>query len=84
LCKVALLTVTPPTNTGLSLPRASGAGAADLHVDLDDFGLRLFGRKLVATAKRGARETKPSSRCCASALTLYTTPSMSYGSLARC
>jgi hypothetical protein len=84
LCKVALVTVTPPTNTGAS--RATGVSApvrptcvsmASTVVSASSAG------NLWAMANRGARETKPSAACAARSLTLYTTPSMSYGRLAR-
>jgi hypothetical protein len=48
LCSVALVTVTPPTNTGSR--RATGRdrpGAADLHVDAEQAGRHLLGRVLV-------------------------------------
>jgi hypothetical protein len=48
LCKVALVTVTPPTKTGAR--RATGvmrAGTPDLNVDAEHVGQRLFCRVLV-------------------------------------
>jgi hypothetical protein len=76
--QVALVTVTPPTKTGLS--RATGVIAPvrptwtsmpSTSVSASSAG------NLWAMAKRGARETKPSCAWAARRLTLYTTPSMS-------
>ncbi len=71
LWSVALVTVTPPTNTGFS--RATGVSApvrptwtsmASTSVAISSAG------NLCASANRGARETKPRRSCCASSLTL--------------
>ena len=56
LCSVALVTVTPPTNTGASAPRRQLAGAADLHVDpLARASAISCAGYLCATAQRGSR-----------------------------
>ena len=71
LCKVALVTVTPPTNTGCK--RATGVMApvrptctviSSTTVNASCAG------NLCAIAQRGARETKPNSFCWLKALTL--------------
>ena len=72
LCSVALVTVTPPTNTGASL--ATGVSLPvrpDLHVDglAPSVSCSCAGY-LCATAQRGSRVTKPSCFCSARLLTL--------------
>ena len=71
LCSVALVTVTPPTNTGFS--RATGVIApvrptctsmASTSVAISSAG------NLCAIAKRGARDTKPRRSCAAKSSTL--------------
>ncbi len=71
LCSVALVTVTPPTNTGAS--RATGVIAPvrptwtsmpATTVVVSSAG------NLCAIAKRGARDTKPSRRCASRSSTL--------------
>ena len=78
LCKVALLTVTPPTNTGAS--RATGVIAPvrpTWNSTPSSVVISSCAGNLCATAQRGARDTKPS-RCCSATLsTLNTMPSMS-------
>ena len=85
LCSVALVTVTPPTNTGAS--RATGVTApvrptctsiASTVVSASSAG------NLCAIAQRGARDTKPSCCCSANEFTLTTMPSISYGRRGRC
>ena len=84
LCKVALVTVTPPTKTAFK--RATGVIApvrptctviSSTIVSASSAG------NLCAIAQRGARDTKPSSFCRAKLLTLYTTPSISKGKSGR-
>ena len=84
LCKVALVTFTPPTNTLLSL--ATGVMAPvrpTCTVISSTTVVASSAGYLCAIAHRGARDTKPSSFCCAKLFTLYTTPSISNGRLAR-
>jgi hypothetical protein len=84
LCKVALVTVTPPTNTGFS--RATGVSAPVRPTWMSIASTTVnasCGGYLCATAQRGSRERKPRRRCRSSELTLYTTPSMSKGRLSR-
>ena len=84
LCKVALVTVTPPTNTALS--RATGVMAPVRPTCTVMSSITVLASSagyLWAIAQRGARDTKPSSFCCAKLLTLYTTPSISNGRLVR-
>ncbi|MDT4855995.1 hypothetical protein FQZ97_903700 [compost metagenome] len=71
LCRVALVTVTLPTNTGASLAtgvslpvRPTCTSMASTVVSCSCAGY------LCATAQRGSRVTKPSRRCNASELTL--------------
>ncbi len=71
LCRVALVTVTPPTNTGASLAtgvslpvRPTCTSMACTVVSCSCAGY------LCATAQRGSRETKPNSRCNSKELTL--------------
>ena len=71
LCKVALVTVTPPTNTGasfatgVSLPvRPTCTSMASTVVSCSWAGY------LCATAQRGSRVTKPSRFCSANESTL--------------
>jgi hypothetical protein len=61
LCSVALLTVTPPTNTGFSL--AAGVNAPvrpTLKTTPSSAVISSSAGNLCASAHRGARETKPS------------------------
>ncbi len=84
LCSVALVTVAPPTNTGLS--RATGVSAPVRPTCTSMSSTSVVASSagnLCATANRGALDTKPNSRCAASSLTLYTTPSTSNGSFSR-
>ena len=65
LCSVALLTVTPPTNTGSSL--ATGVSAPVRPTWNSTPRTTVFSScagNLCAIAQRGARATKPRSRCC--------------------
>ena len=65
LCSVALLTVTPPTNTGSR--RATGVSAPVRPTWNSTSRTTVFSScagNLCAIAQRGARATKPSSRCC--------------------
>ncbi|MNN22594.1 hypothetical protein D3C81_1359580 [compost metagenome] len=71
LCRVALETVTPPTNTGLSL--ATGVTAPVRPTWNSTFSSRVISSSagnLWAVAQRGARATKPSSCCSAMSSTL--------------
>ena len=64
LCSVALVTVTPPTNTGLR--RATGVIAPvrpTCTVMSSTVVMASSAGNLCAIAQRGARETKPSSLC---------------------
>ncbi len=80
LCRVALLTVTPPTNTGSN--RATGV-SAPVRPTWNSMSRTLVSSScagnLWATAHLGARDTVPSASCQSKRLTLYTTPSMSNG-----
>ena len=71
LCRVALVTVTPPTNTGLS--RATGV-IAPVRPTCTSMSSNVVvassAGNLCARAKRGARATKPSSFCAGSESTL--------------
>ncbi|MNT25660.1 hypothetical protein D3C72_1611890 [compost metagenome] len=71
LWSVALVTVTPPTNTGAS--RATGV-MAPVRPTCTSMSSTVVviscAGNLCASAKRGARETKPSCSCSAMALTL--------------
>ena len=61
LCSVALLTVTPPTNTGFSF--AAGVSAPvrpTLKMTPSRSVISSSAGNLCAIAQRGARETKPS------------------------
>ena len=84
LCSVALVTVTPPTKTGSR--RATGVSApvrpTCTSMSRSSVTASCAGY-LCATAQRGSRVTKPSCCCSARELTLYTTPSMSKGSVSR-
>ena len=71
LCKVALLTVTPPTNTGLSLATGVNAPVRPTWNSTSTSSvISSCAGNLCAIAQRGARLTKPSDCCRAKELTL--------------
>src|SRR4030095_13701633 len=83
LCSVALVTVTPPTNTGFK--RATGVIApvrpTCTSMPTTSVAISSAGN-LCATAQRGSRLTKPSFCCRSRRSTLYTTPAISNGNFA--
>ena len=84
LWSVALVTVTPPTKTGLSLATGVIAPVRPTCTSMPSTCVIIScAGNLCATANRGARETKPNCTCAARSLTLYTTPSISNGNCAR-
>ena len=84
LCKVALVTVTPPTNnafnaaTGVIAPVRPTWKLTSSKVVMSSSGGYLY-----ALAQRGARLTKPNFFCIATSLTLKTAPSIPNGKSSR-
>ena len=84
LCSVALVTLTPPTNTAFR--RATGVIAPvrpTCTVMSSTMVCASSAGYLCAIANLGARDTNPNSFCWEKLFTLYTTPSISNGKLAR-
>ena len=71
LCRVALVTVTPPTKTGFNRATGVMAPVRPTCTSISSTWVSIsWAGNLCASAKRGACETKPSFCCCASRLTL--------------
>ena len=71
LCSVALLTVVPPTKTGSSLATGVSLPVRPTWISMRSSLVTCScAGYLCATAQRGSRDTKPSSRCSLRLLTL--------------
>ncbi len=71
LCSVALVTVTPPTNTGASRATGVSAPVRPTCTSMPSTSVAISSAgNLCASANRGARDTKPSASCRARSLTL--------------
>ena len=83
LCNVALVTVTPPRIPAPAGDRRQRAGSAYLTLDVQETRHRLFGRILVRHSPARFATDKAELFLRSRRSTLYTTPSMSNGRLAR-
>ena len=71
LCRVALVTVTPPTKTGCSRATGVSVPVRPTWTSMPSTSvISSCAGNLCATAQRGSRETKPSRRCSSRLFTL--------------